>query len=97
MTFEEAFEHLNQMKIATVAVEMSDWHPAILGQMLLAVQTAKQIRYPAPHPNYHGPLEACLKIDSAPIESENETKFASAQINLASKQLTKLIERKRAG
>jgi len=58
MNFDEAFDHLNSGDIASVAAQMADWHPAVLGKMLLAVETAKKIRYPLYHPDYHEPLKA---------------------------------------
>lgn len=64
MTFEEAFERLNRYDVASVAEMMADWHPAILGQMLLAVQVAKGVRYLSWHPDYCGPLKACLEVEA---------------------------------
>ena len=63
MDFDEACECLNSFDITAVAAQMADWHPAILGQMLLAVEAAKKVRYPLYHPDYHNPLRACLSAE----------------------------------
>lgn len=54
MTFEEARDLLNHMNTDEVSKEMEDWHPALLGQMLMAVNKAKLSRYPSYHPDYDG-------------------------------------------
>jgi len=66
MTFDEAYEQLNRFDITSVAAQMQTWHPAILGQMILAVQAAKQRRYLGPHPNYAGPLHLCAEREEMP-------------------------------
>ena len=66
MTFEEAYDLLNACHIESVAAEMREWHPAILGQMVLAVQAAKEVRYPIPHPDYFWPLQACSEREPEP-------------------------------
>lgn len=52
MTFEEAHELLNGMEVERVGDEMRDWHPAVLSEMLRAVQHAKVWRYSGHHPSW---------------------------------------------
>lgn len=63
MTFEEAYEALNEMRHDEVAKEMVTWHPAVLGEMLRAVQEAKSARYPGPHPDYESALAEIAAVD----------------------------------
>lgn len=66
MNFDEAHDKLNDQDLAAVAAEMLDWHPRILGSMLMAVQSATTARYLSPHPHYHASLLACLDTDPKP-------------------------------
>ena len=56
MTFEEAYQELNQGNLGSVANQMNYWHPAILGIMLMAVHQARNMRYLSPHPDYDNVL-----------------------------------------
>ena len=56
MTFEEAYKELNQGSTDKVAEQMKEWHPVILGEMLRAVQQAREKRYLSPHPGYDNVL-----------------------------------------
>lgn len=58
MTFSEARKRLDRWDTDTVAELMSDWHPAILGQMLEATDEAFRNRYGSYHPDYHDVLKA---------------------------------------
>jgi len=87
MTFEEALECLNRFDITSVAAEMADWHPAILGQMVLAVEVAKQVRYLGWHPDYAGPLEACAKMEGA-WGKKGDTRGYRQRVDGAAKRLT---------
>ena len=73
MDFREAHDRLNQHDIAAVAAEMVDWHPAILGSMLLAVQAAKIVRYRSPHPDYYSPLQACMLSEPESVRTHGRT------------------------
>ena len=94
MTFEEAFDELNTQNIAGVAAEMLDWHPCILGNMLLAVQLAKSRRYPLSHPGYSGPLATCAGLETTMPNKEiaNQAKFAKGLLKLAGKILDKELQ-----
>lgn len=59
MTLKEVRELLRNSEADAVVEQMRDWHPVILGQMLLAVQQAKELRTRLYHPDYANPL---LKI-----------------------------------
>lgn len=89
MTFEEAFERLNQGDIASVAAEMTDWHPAILGNMLLAVQAAKRMRYLSPHPDYYSALRACVAVEPKLEVGQYNAKFSKGRIKIAVDRLLK--------
>jgi hypothetical protein len=52
---------LNTGGAALVGKAMSDWHPAILGEMLKAVAVAKTARYPGHHPDYDEGLAAAQR------------------------------------
>ncbi len=52
MTFDEAYELLNGQEDGAVTEVMKEWHPAILAQMLGAVDLAKHQRYPLDHPDW---------------------------------------------
>ena len=51
-TMLEVHSELNVNNIEGVADTMSQWHPAILGQMLLAVDVAYKRRCNRPHNDY---------------------------------------------
>ncbi len=57
MTFEEAYEALNQGGVDAVANEMKEWHPSILGMMLSAVDSARRQRYRSYHPDFDDVLK----------------------------------------
>ena len=81
MDFDEAYECLNNFDIAPVAAEMAEWHPAILGQMLLAVEAAKKVRYPLYHPDYYDPLKTCLAAEPpgpGSVKPARQSAFVSA-------------------
>ena len=80
MDFTEAYNLLNHDNVAAVATEMADWHPAILGNMLMAVEAAKIIRYKSYHPDYHTPLKACFELEPGPGNDSGRT---SLNISLA--------------
>lgn len=61
MTFEEAHELLNGMEVEEVARQMSEWHPAVLGEMLKAVHGAKLMRYEGDHPDYTEAVRSVAK------------------------------------
>ena len=65
MDFKEAHDTLNRMAYRDVAAQMEDWHPAILGEMLRAVQEAKLRRYPGYHPDYYNPLAQAYQNETA--------------------------------
>lgn len=54
---ETIYEALNAGDYRRVGEAMSEWHPAILGELLKAVAIAKTIRYPAPHGDYNEGLQ----------------------------------------
>ncbi|KKN06545.1 hypothetical protein LCGC14_1076290 [marine sediment metagenome] len=56
-TFAQAYEALNEGLYYEVAKWMKDWHPTVLGDMLKAVDVAKQMRYPSYHPAYNDVLD----------------------------------------
>ncbi len=55
-TMLEIHSALNCNNVDDVAETMSRWHPAILGQMLIAVDKAYNKRVNAPHRDYTGAL-----------------------------------------
>jgi hypothetical protein len=63
-------EEIGDSQIADFADEfrrrLSKLHPAQLGIVLLEVQAAKEIRYPAPHPDYFNALNFCLAREGEP-------------------------------
>ncbi len=61
MTFEEAHDALNAAGVWKVSEEMKDWHPVILGAMLMAVATAKKKRYPMNHCDFNAGVNAVLE------------------------------------
>jgi len=56
MDFEQARTLLENGFSAPVADQMKEWHPAVLGGMIRAVDAAKQARKVSSHPDYHEPL-----------------------------------------
>ena len=70
MTFEEAYELLNQLRTDEVAMEMDNWHPAILGEMLKAVAAAKRLRYPWYHEDYaEGAARVAESVGNPPLKT----------------------------
>ncbi len=58
MSFDDAYNELNTGDIEKVIAQMDDWHPSILGEMLKAVDAARQRRFPGYHPDYDDALVA---------------------------------------
>lgn len=55
--FAQVYTALNEGRFKEVAELMKDWHPAVLGEMLKAVDVARQMRYPSYHPDYNNVLD----------------------------------------
>jgi hypothetical protein len=92
MTFEEAFDRLNTGDYTAVAREMANWHPRILGDMLIAVQVAKSVRYPRYHPHYYESLVACLAVQeetSITMPTSSTLHSLKADITMATLRLQK--------
>lgn len=58
--FDEFHDMLNGGGRLKIEEAMSDWHPAILGQLLEAIAKAKQHRYPLNHPDFNRGVEAVI-------------------------------------
>lgn len=86
MDFVKAYKHLSTGDIALVAKAMCTWHPAILGQMLLAVQAAKEIRYHSPHPDYYNALYSIQSRERAP--RQQVARYSKDDANI---QVTKAV------
>lgn len=43
-------------------------HPAQFGLLLLEIQAAKEVRYNAPHPDYHNALSVLASRERAPVQ-----------------------------
>jgi hypothetical protein len=94
MTFEEAMERLNCQDVAAVAFEMIEWHPVILGNMILAIAAAKRVRYRAPHPDYGRAAAAALKAEfDGKKHMRGNTMFEVSQIRFAAERIEQALER----
>lgn len=63
----EMHDLLNTGQVATVGQALSDWHPAILGELLEAIGIAKTKRYPGRHGDYDAGLSKAA-LAAATIE-----------------------------
>ena len=78
MTFEEAHDLLNVVGVRKVSEEMKDWHPAILGAMLMAVAKAKKKCYPMNHGDFNAGVNAVLEVAGHPPAERSQWPPTSA-------------------